>query len=283
MRVGTRDAGKLTIRRVPLEQYVQATILSEFAPAEGDPQTVERMLEVQAVISRTYVLAHQSRHAREGFDVCATTHCQLYQPGRLKTSRWAPLAAEAVRKTAGTILWYNGAPATVLFHADCGGRTSKAADVWGGVDRPYLVAIADDGPAENAHATWRYESTRAAVQRAVNADPRTRVGSTLSGIEVLERDSAGRAERVALHGSQERIVRGDALRDVLGQAFGARTVKSTWFDVSRSGNSFVFDGRGFGHGVGLCQAGALARIRGGAKLAAILQKYFPGTRLVTLG
>ena len=51
-------------------------------------------------------------------------------------------------------------PAEALFHADCGGRTSRADDVWGGVGRPYLLSIADDGPAAAAHATWRYEATR---------------------------------------------------------------------------------------------------------------------------
>ena len=59
-------------------------------------------------------------------------------------------------------------------------------------------------------------------------------------------------------------------------------MRSTWFDVERRGQTFVFEGRGFGHGVGLCQAGALARIRAGRKLPAILQTYFPGTKIVTL-
>jgi stage II sporulation protein D len=80
----------------------------------------------------------------------------------------------------------------------------------------------------------------------------------------------------------ERIVRGEALRDVLTQAFGGRTIRSTWFDVRRNDGGYVFEGRGFGHGVGLCQAGALARIRAGTRLPAILQKYFPGTRLVAM-
>jgi stage II sporulation protein D len=268
---------------MPLEEYVQAAILSEFAPADGDPSVVERMLEVQAVVGRTYAVSQLGRHAREGFDVCATTHCQLFQPARLQTSRWAPLAADAVRRTMRTVLWFDGAPAHVLFHADCGGHTSRAGDVWGGAGHPYLVAIEDDGPAETAHSVWRYEASRTEVQRALNADPRTRVGLRLDGVQVLDRDPAGRAERVALHGARERVVRGDALRDVLTQAFGARTVKSTWLDIRRNGPTFVFEGRGFGHGVGLCQAGALARIRAGAGVAAVLQKYFPGTRLVTLG
>jgi stage II sporulation protein D len=262
---------------------VQAAILSEFAPAAGDAEVVERMLEVQAVVGRTYAVSQLGRHAREGFDVCATTHCQLFQPSRLQTSRWAPQAAEAVRRTRRTVLWFGGATARVLFHADCGGHTSRADDVWAGPGRPYLVAIEDDGPAESVHSAWRYEASRTEVQRVLNADPRTRVGRRLDGVQVLERDSAGRAERVALHGAQKRVVRGDVLRDVLTQGFGARAVKSTRLEIRREGSAFVFAGRGFGHGVGLCQVGALARIRAGARVGAVLQTYFPGTRLVTLG
>ena len=282
IRVGVKEGNRITIRKVPFETYVQAAILSEFAPPNGDPQIVERMLEVQAVIGRTYALAHLNRHAAEGFDVCATTHCQLFEPARLTSSKWAAQSAEAIRKTTGTVVWFRNGPADALFHADCGGRTSRADDVWTGVGQPYLVSNDDDGPAANAHATWRYEVTEAALIGALNKDPRTRVGTTLRTIEVLDRDGAGRAERITIRGSQERVIRGEELRDVLAQSFGGRAVRSTWFDIRRAGSSYVFDGRGFGHGVGLCQAGALARIRAGAKLPAVLQQYFPGTRLITL-
>jgi stage II sporulation protein D len=282
VRIGVREGNRLTIRKIPLEQYVQATVLSEFAPPSGDPATVERMLEIQAVIGRTYALANLGRHSADGYDLCSTTHCQLFEPSRMHTSRWAPQSVEAVRQTAGRVLWFDGGAISALFHADCGGRTSRADDVWGGTGQPYLVSIADDGPARDAHSSWKYEATHAALLRALNADARTRVGARLEGLQVLQRDQAGRAERIVLHGTTERIVRGEDLREVLSAAFGARSVRSTWFEIQRKGQVFAFEGRGFGHGVGLCQAGALARIRAGQKLPAVLQTYFPGTKLVTL-
>ena len=116
IRVGVKEGNRVTIRKVPFETYVQATILSEFAPPSGDPDVVERMLEVQAVIGRTYALAHLNRHANEGFDVCATTHCQLFEPSRMTTSRWAAQSSEAVRQTTGTVLWFRDRPADALFH-----------------------------------------------------------------------------------------------------------------------------------------------------------------------
>src|SRR3954466_6407114 len=89
IRIGVKEGNRITIRKVPLETYVQAAILSEFAPPNGDSAIVERMLEVQAVIGRTYALAHLNRHGSDGFDVCATTHCQLFEPSRLSRSSWA--------------------------------------------------------------------------------------------------------------------------------------------------------------------------------------------------
>ena len=282
IRVQVTDGRRTSVRRVPLEEYVQATVLSEFAPASGEVGVIGRMLEVQAIISRTYAVAHMRRHAPEGFDLCATTHCQLFEPARVGTSRWTRAAAEAVGNTGGVVLWHDAAPAAALFHADCGGWTSDAAAVWGGRPLPYLTPLTDDGPAAAAHAAWRYETTWEVVRGALNTTPRTYVGNRLDRIDVLERDPAGRAARVWLRGQQARIVRGEELRNALARVLGSRAIRSTRFDVRRDGASVVFEGRGFGHGVGLCQAGALARIRAGAAPAAVLQRYYPGTTLVTL-
>jgi stage II sporulation protein D len=282
VRIRVVEAGRATVRRVLLEDYVRATILSEFAPPAGDPTVVGRMFEVQSVLSRTYALSHLGRHSRDGYDLCATTHCQLFEPSRLKTSRWAQAAADAVRKTAGKVLWFEREAATAFFHADCGGHTSTATTIWGGTPQPYLRAAADDGLAAHAHATWRYEARRDAIRLALNADGRTAIGARLDGITVLERDGAGRAVRVGLNGQRARDVKGEVLRDALTRAFGVHTIKSTWFVVRGQRASFVFEGRGFGHGVGLCQAGALARIEAGNSPSSVLLRYFPGTKLRAL-
>jgi stage II sporulation protein D len=268
--------------RVRLEEYVRGAILSEFAPPSGNPADIERMLEVQAVIARTYAAAHVGRHQREGYDLCSTTHCQLYQPGRLKTSSYARLAVEASEQTVSQILWFNAAPASALFHADCGGHTSAAIDIWGGTPRPYLASFADDGAAGKAHVTWRYEADRDDLVKALNADSRTRVGKVLRDISVTRRDAGGRATLVVLNGSREAVVRGEDLRAVLSQAFGAKAIRSTRFQVTRSGQRFIFTGQGYGHGVGLCQAGAYARLKAGARPEQVLARYYPGTRLIVM-
>jgi stage II sporulation protein D len=280
--VRVKATPKGPVVRVSLEDYVRAAILSEFAPPSGDPGDIERMLEVQAVIARTYATAHLGRHQREGYDLCSTTHCQLYQPSRLKTSSWAPLAEEAAAHTAGMVLWYGTGPASALFHADCGGHTSAAVDIWGGTARPYLKAAVDDGAAQAAHTTWRYEAQQAEIMAALNADARTRVGKELREIKIAHRDDGGRAVLITLKGTREVTVRGEDLRAVLTNAFGAKSIRSARFDVSKQGTRFVFTGKGYGHGVGLCQAGAYARLRAGALPEQVLARYYPGTRLIAL-
>jgi len=151
--------------------------------------------------------------------------------------------------------------------------------VWGGVAPAYLSGAVDEGSACNAHTEWTFETRAAALRAALNADPRTASGATLDRIEVAGRDSAGRAEQILLRGTRTFVVRGEVFREVVTRAFGARTLRSTLFTVSASRDVFVFSGKGFGHGVGLCQAGALARLKAGASPEAVLEHYFPGTSL----
>ena len=238
------------------------------------------MLEVQAIVSRTFALA--PRHSRQGFDFCSTSHCQVYEPGRSGQPSWALAASEAVRRTSGKVVWFERAPAQVVFHADCGGHTSAAREVWRGSPLPYLVALADDGPAEAAHGEWRFAPEPAQLLAALNADERTRVGNRLDRVDVLRRDDGGRAELVALDGERAPVVRGEELRTVLARAFGYRAFRSTRFHVVRTERGFEFTGQGFGHGVGLCQVGAYARIAAGASIADVLGYYFPGTKVTAI-
>jgi stage II sporulation protein D len=261
--------------RVALEDYVRTVILSEVTPSGADDRAAGKIFELQAIVSRTYALA--GRHRRQGYDVCSTTHCQLYEPSRTGSARWAPAAREAVDRTKGVLVWYGHEPARVVYHADCGGRTSAARDVWSGDALPYLSSVADEGPARDAHMGWRLAPAPRELLRALNADPATRVGARLDRIDVLERDRAQRVRTVALRGPRAVTVRGEEFRRAVNRTFGPRALRSTRFDVARTADGFVFTGRGFGHGVGLCQAGAFARLAAGARPVDVLAHYFPGT------
>jgi stage II sporulation protein D len=264
---------------VALEDYVLGSALAETSPLNESPATVDRIYEVQAVLARSYATSHLGRHRAEGFDLCDGVHCQLYDPARLRTSRFAGAARAAVERTAGMILAYSKRPAEVFFHADCGGYTAAADAVWGGPPVPYLAPARDDPPLAT-HRTWTKVVPIDEVRSALNADGRSRVGATLEGLNVRQRDGSGRAIEVALGGQHAPVLRGEDFRAILNQRLGDTAIQSTRFTVHRSGQTYVFQGTGFGHGVGLCQLGAAARARHGDSLDSILAAYFHGASLV---
>jgi stage II sporulation protein D len=275
-RVQVRVAGQIT--SVALDDYVLGAVLSEVTPLDETPAAVDRIYEVQAIIARTYVVSQIGRHRAEGFDVCDTTHCQIYDPARIRTSRFAAVARAAVTRTHGRVLAYGGHVAEALFHADCGGSTTGADAVWGGRALPYLRAIVDNLTPET-HRKWEVNATNEQLRVALNADARTSVGKTLSAIEIVSVDDSGRAAGLGIRGERSYTVRGDVFRSVLNQTLGARGLQSTKFALTRSGSRYSFEGTGFGHGVGLCQRGAASRIRRGDSVEAVLRAYYPGTTL----
>lgn len=273
--VMVRTGGR--IETVPLEDYVLASALAEVSPVDQPASAVERILEVQAVLARTYAAGHIGKHRTEGFDLCDTTHCQLYDPNRLRVSRFASQARDAVRRTAGLVLTYQGRLAEGLYHADCGGYTASAVDVWGG-SVPYLIGAPDDLP-QNVHRQWRIAVPLEQLRTALNASPRSEVGRTLDRIDMVEQDCGGHANRVAVLGEHTHELRGEEFRTIVNRALGPRAIQSTLFTVSRSRTDVVFSGAGFGHGVGLCQVGAAERAKRGDSLQAIVSHYFPGVTL----
>lgn len=260
------------IERVPLDLYAAAVALTEIAPGAVPPATAEALYEAQIIVARTYAASRRGRHDAEGFDLCDATHCQRYEASRLREGRWAPLARAIATRTSRQVLLHDGRFIEAVFHADCGGHTADARDVWG-TARAYLVAKKDDVP---SHREWTSALDRAKVGAALAADRRTRVELPLREIDVTRRDRSGRAARVRLSGRTAVEVDGDVFRAVVSAALGLRALPSTRFTLRETREGWEATGTGFGHGVGLCQLGALARARGGANAAEILRFYYPG-------
>ena len=267
------------IQRIPLEEYVRGSLLAEANLSNLDRAAASRVARVQAILARTYALANRGRHASEGFDLCSTTHCQVYRPVAHMPVGLVRLADEATAATTGLVVTYDEQPINAVFHANCGGHTSDAQVVWQGPTPTFLQGVSDLFCLWEAPAVWQFETTESALRRALNREPNTAVGSALDALEITARDDAGRVARVILHGDRRTVVRGEQLRAVLMERYGPRSIRSTKFSVRKVGDHFVFEGRGLGHGVGLCQAGAAARARAGHSPPAILQHYYPGTSL----
>jgi stage II sporulation protein D len=268
------------VRTIPIEEYVLGTALSEVSPVGESEGTTERIFEVQAILARTFAAAHVGRHRADGYDLCDTTHCQIYEPARIATSRFSAVARKAVDATRGEVVVYGRTLTEALFHSDCGGHTAAASDVWGGPSVPYLIGEPDDDLPAETHRPWQTSVSATRLRAALEADVRSAIGPRLTGLAVTDRDASGRVATIEVRGGRVREVRGEQFRAMLNRSLGDRTIQSTRFDVVRSGSTYLFTGTGFGHGVGLCQVGAAARARRGDSVPEILGAYFPGTRIL---
>lgn len=264
---------------IPLEQYVAGTVAGELAVGALPEAVADRVLALQAIVARTWALANLGRHRRDGFDFCATTHCQVMRaPEAILAANRAPVA-RATAVTEGRVLAFAGRPIDAVFHADCGGATSPATTVWGGEGRPYLQPVRDDACLRDPGSAWTYRAARDQLREALNTRPATAVGARLDRISPVDVDDSLRVALVALDGERSPIVRGEELRAAVTSRFGPRTFRSPRFTVTREGDVFVFAGRGFGHGVGLCQRGAIRRLVAGDSVEAVLATYYRGANV----
>ena len=270
------------VAEIAMHDYVGGAVLAEAALRGLDADTARAVARVQAIVSRTYAVANRRRHAHEGFDLCATTHCQVYRPASGWPAALAQLALDAARATGGAVITYAGRPINAVFHADCGGHTSAATTAWRGASPPYLAGLPDGYCVRDGAAPWRAEIAMSDLRRALNRTDATRIGRRLDALEVTEQDAAGRAVRVTLRGARTVAVRGEQLRSAINAGLGEHAIRSTRFSVRRSGRALLFEGRGFGHGVGLCQTGTTARARSGHTPLDIIAHYYPGTTISDL-
>jgi stage II sporulation protein D len=268
IRVGVATAtGAFDVREMALEDYV-ARVLA----GEAVPRSAPAALEALAITARTFALANRGRHAREGFDLCTLTHCQVLR------EPYAAVAA-AARATAGEILTWRGAPASVYYTASCGGRTERPSAVWPGASDPaYLPVQKDDGCDGNPR--WTTEIAGQDLTRALRAAGYR--GGMVRDVRVRARSGSGRVAVLEMRGMSPETITGQALRMAVGRTLGWQLLKSTDFDVHRSGRGYRFAGRGFGHGVGFCVIGSARRAGRGASRTALLQQYFPGTAITTI-
>jgi stage II sporulation protein D len=260
------------VATLAVEDYVAGCVTAELGSLDLAPPAAARARDVQAIVCRSYALGNLGRHAADGADLCATTHCQVYRP--VPATAIGRLSREAAGRTAGRVLWMDGRPVVPAYHADCGGRTSAASDVWGGSPAAHLVSVKDEVCA--TRPPWRFEIAVDRLAACLRQAPGLDVDG-LRDVQVERRDSAGRAATIRLIGSEPRSVRGNDFRTAVVAAFGASSLRSTLFTVARRGRTLTFEGRGNGHGVGLCQLGLIARAGRGESPTSILSHYFPGT------
>lgn len=271
LKIFNRQGRLFFLLDVPLEEYV-ATVTAGEIPADAPMEAIK----AQAVLVRTYVAANRGRHREDAYDFCDLTHCQVFG-GRAGTDSTHRRAAAG---TAGLILTYQGRAAEVLFHSTCGGHTSPNQKVFGGKALPYLQGVDDaDYCRASPHASWTASLPMEEIQTALAADPEINLRGPLRELVPLDREAEGRWFSLELVGETRIPLRMETFLSRVGKALGWNRLKSAWFELQIKDGVAAFQGRGLGHGVGLCQEGAIGRARAGQDFRNILSAYFPGTRL----
>jgi stage II sporulation protein D len=259
------------INRVTVEECLQGVV-----PEEMPPEWNAEAVKAQAVAARTYALHQRKRHGKEGFDVCATTHCQQY--GGVAAERTA--ANQAVKATAGEVLQSRGALVDALFHTDSGGMTENSEDVWG--SRIDCLRAAKELRTE----TYPWEKNVTAQQLSELLAKRGKNIGEIKKIELSpikigkaskDRTISGRVKSVTFVGKNGRAsVSGNDLRSMLG-------LKSTLFSMSLNRHVVFIKGYGWGHGLGMSQYGAKAYADSERwDYKKILQHYYNGAQLKKL-
>jgi stage II sporulation protein D len=261
------------VRTMSVEDYVRGVVA-----AEGSTEDEPEALKALAITSRNYVLKNLGRHAADGYDFCTTTHCQRYLPGDGVTV--PARIKDAVSETSGEILRdVDNNLVDSYFSASCGGATANMGALWGKNAPPYLQGVTDEYCESQPHHSWIDKIPEEKLLRALQSDPRTNVGSRLINVSISRSDETGRAQLIRIQGERQLTVSGWDFKIIVGRALGWNLLKSSRFEISRSGSNFVFKGSGFGHGLGLCQEGAHVMAARGASYRQILRKYFPTTHL----
>jgi len=273
------------INRLPLEDYLKGVIPAEMPMGKGD--SYFQALKAFAICARTYAV-DRMKDNNSLFDVYVDTRDQVY--GGAGYDR--ELGDSAVDETAGMILTYDGNPALVYYHSSCGGHTEDASKVFG-VDEPYLKGVKDGDPpncsiASNFYWTERYPE-RIFIERLINAGLLSSGSYSIKNVEVKNRDESGRVSvlLVSLSNSEgdnkNIIIEGNRIRSVIKRTNGSDILRSTMFDISlNEDKTVIINGRGYGHGVGLCQWGAINQSINGIGYKQILSFYFPGTEVSKL-
>lgn len=254
--------GLMAVNELPLEHYLIGLINSEISstwPMES--------VKAQAVIARTFALYRKNGRKKAPYHMESTVMDQAYNGSDLEDSR----AARGVHETEGLVLTYNGQLIQAFYHASCGGSTEESSNVWG-MSLPYLTGVACNYCSLDPSSAWEQALPLFRIESALKL-------SGLTDIRIGGKNSRGRAKNILLTTSRG-VVSIPATK--FRMTIGSTVIKSTNLNVRVESGVAYFSGKGYGHGVGLCQAGSKQRALDGFTFEEILAYYYPGTELSRL-
>lgn len=256
------------INQVSLEEYVSSVVGSEMS--FDNPEA----LKAQAVVSRSYALWSIQSNTLKNYDITDNEMNQVYH-GKSAVNQ---NHKEAASSTRGEILTWNGKLVLATYSSTCGGVTNPNETVWKGKSLPYLRSVDDRSSCSiSPYFKWNYSINKKTLfnrfTSEYNFSPSSlslKTGEHNRVLSVLFTDS--NHQQIALTGNDFRLF--------VNKHFGPYSIKSSRFTLQQNNNSIEFQGSGLGHGVGLCQYGALGFARSGWDYKRILNFYFNNVKVV---
>jgi len=294
LKVFVNPRGRLTLAtRLPLEDYLLGVVPAEIGGLGEDLLEAGR---AQAIAARSYTLYYMGRRGSEGFDLFGTVEDQAY--GGIEAER--PLATRCVETTRGQVQMWKGQPVRANYSSTCGGMSAEAWEAWPPEPFPYLTSHSDRGKGRDycetsPHPRWREvgsaESFRAEVSKFGPPEgvplPADGVGEIVD-VRVDSRSRSGRVWRLVVETTTgDIVIPAHVIRRVLRRPDSPDAIlRSNLFKIgvrrdpnSRRALAVIASGGGSGHGVGLCQTGAMGMARQGVPAERILDHYYPGADL----
>jgi len=257
------EAGDLKcINEISLDNYIAGVV-----QAESGRRSFQEFYKVQAILARTFALSHLQKHVAENFNLCDHTHCQAYFG---KTTELDIM--KAVTDTKGKVVVDDNLNLIdAAFHSNSGGQTANSEDVWGS-RLPYLRSVNDTFSTKMPNAKWERKMAKE---------------DWLSYLKLKHnypiQDSNARWLALTFkQDSRKPYLEANNVRVPLKNVRTDLQLKSTFFSVISVGDSVIFKGRGFGHGVGMCQEGAMRMAKLGYKYPEVINFYYQKTQLIDL-
>lgn len=289
------DTGITIVNRVRMDDYLRGVVPLEIGTRDARDAAA---VQAQAVTARSYAYVHaSSSSASRPYDMTASVSDQLYGGADVET----PVANAAVSATRGLVLQYDGRVVNAPYHSTCGGSTAAADEIWRTNSEPYLQRVSDQIPGTDrfyCDIAPRFRWTRtldgqtlsAALVRYLGNYTATPGGypGTPRDVQIDTRTPSGRVGTLKIATDRGNyVLRGNDIRYVLREP-GGEILNSTSFNVqvtaARDGSiaRLLLRGTGYGHGVGMCQWGAIGRARAGQDFRTILRTYYPGTTVAAI-
>jgi stage II sporulation protein D len=254
----------LLVNKIELEMYLYGVL-----PCEVSNSWEKEVLKAQAVAARSFAVYNRLKNKTPEYDLDSGVFSQVYKGRDIE----ARATNDAIDETAGEVLGYEGEVIQAFFHSNSGGKTASSAEVWGG-EYKYLESVDDPYSANSRSYSWSYKINREKLSGIISKN-KSGIGNVYD-VHITDRTESNRVKNVRITGSEGELnAKGKDLRSWIGND----RLRSTNFTVSVSDNEFTFDGRGWGHGVGMSQEGAREMAKEGRTYKEILRYYYKNTKI----